>query len=439
MVSGYGYVLRCRRYGAGFLAAYQSLLQTERLDETQMRQLQEEKLAAIVDHAFQHVPHYRDLSRSLGISARDVTFETLPQALPILEKAQVRAEPERFRSEITSGHLLKINTSGTTGSPLEIACTPSVLRTNYAFFARFLSWHGINRTSRSATFAGRTLAHPDQAAPPFWRRNPAFHNIQFSSYHLSPRNLPAYVRQLEQWAPEFIDTYPSSGAILANYINQTGLSGRITPKVVITSSESLMEHQRVAMETAFSCPVRDQYGSAEMASFIAECELGTMHIAPEYGIVELIADRDDETEFGAEIIATGFINPTMPLLRYRTGDRAIQSRVKCACGRSFASLYRIVGRNDDLIITPEGAQIGRLDPIFKGAAGIIECQVVQEKVDSVKLRAVLAPGVGVEALDPVMAQLRLRLPVSMSISIDLMPSLPRGRNGKLRAVVSLLN
>jgi phenylacetate-CoA ligase len=438
LTAGFGWLIRYRRFGPGYREALEHLNNSQFLSADELRKLQQERLSAITRHAFCHVPHYRDYAKAHGLTPADVTLDTLGQAMPILEKDEVRADPKRFVSEVNVWRRLKINTSGTTGSPLTVVCTPRALRVNYAFFARFLGWHGVTPWSRSATFAGRVLVSQEQRFPPFWRGNPALRDIQFSSYHLSPRNMPHYLRRLEEWVPELIDTYPSSGVAVAAYLIQSGWSGRIRPKVVVTSSETLFNHQREAMEDAFACPVRDQYGSAEMVAFASECEHGTLHVSPEYGVLEVVPVTGTAPGIGGEIVATGFINPDMPLIRYRIGDQAILSDRACPCGRHFPVLATITGRTDDIILTPEGTRVGRLGPVFKGAEGVLECQIVQESLHSVIVRAVVRPGHGLESLTPVLKQLHRRLPRSMTVSAELVSSIPRSRNGKLRAVVSMV-
>jgi phenylacetate-CoA ligase len=438
IVAGYGYMLRGRRFGGVHRKSLESLLRTQYFSSEAILELQQRGLTKVVEHAFAHVPHYRDLARKHQLKSSDITLMTLRELLPVLDKAQIRAEPERFISEAPAEKLLTINTSGTTGTPLEVACTRTALRQNYAFFSRFLEWHGVSYKSRSATFAGRPIVPQAQQKPPFWRVNPAFNNVQFSSYHLSPRNLEHYVRKLAEWAPEMIDSYPSSIGTIANYIIATGQEGRVRPRVIVTSSETLLDHQRAAIESAFACSVRDQYGSAEMVAFGAECEFGTTHIAPEYGVVEIVPHTGASISDGGRLVATGFINTAMPLLRYDTGDEAIPEATPCPCGRTFKSIRKILGRVDDVILTPEGTRIGRLDPIFKGSRGILECQIVQQQIDQVIIRAVLADGASPDVVTPVARQLERRLPPSMKICIECVPDLPRSRNGKLQAVLSMI-
>src|SRR6185437_7676900 len=127
----------------------------------------------------------------------------------------------------------------------------------------------------------------------------------------------------------------------------------IRPVAVITSSETLSADVRRTIEDAFACPVFDHYGAAEMAAFITQCAAGAYHCNSDYGVVELLRDGHAVApgEMG-EIVATGFINPVMPFIRYATGDLAVRGAARCPCGRGFPILRRILGRMDDVLITP---------------------------------------------------------------------------------------
>ena len=164
-----------------------------------------------------------------------------------------------------------------------------------------------------------------QVEPPFWRKNWVMRNTLFSSYHISERNLGAYVDELKKIEPVFIDSYPSAIFSIGKFLLDRGIEAGIAPKAIITSSETLLDNQREVIEKAFHSRVFDQYGSAEMVGFINQCEKGSYHINPEYGIVEIIKEDGEPAKDGepGELVCTGFVNSTMPLIRYKTGDSAI--------------------------------------------------------------------------------------------------------------------
>ena len=52
-----------------------------------------------------------------------------------------------------------------------------------------------------------------------------------------------------------------------------------------------------------------------------------------------------------ELVLTNLGRTAMPLIRYRTGDRVVLTRGRCACGRSFARIEGgVLGRVDDMLI-----------------------------------------------------------------------------------------
>ncbi len=95
-----------------------------------------------------------------------------------------------------------------------------------------------------------------------------------------------------------------------------------------------------------------------------------------------------------ELVGTGFNNASMPLIGYRCGDlvRPAPSKERCACGRWFPLIERIVGRVDDSIKLPDGRSLGRLDHLFKGVEGILEAQIRQDRLDALTIRVVPSGG-----------------------------------------------
>jgi phenylacetate-CoA ligase len=313
---------------------------------------------------------------------------------------------------------------------------------NYAFFERFKRWAGISEKARGVTFAGRVFVSPSATKSPFWRYNYFGNNLQCSSYHLLDKNLLAYYEAMRDFRPDFVDSYPSSIYLLANYIREKNLP-RLKVKAVITSAETLLTYQRSIIEQALSCKVFDQYGNAEQAAFICQCEAGSYHVNSEYGIVEFInplTQMDAKLGEPAELICTGFTNRAMPLIRYRIGDVGILSKKLCPCGREFPVVETISGRLDDFIMTKDGTKIGRLDPVFKGVGEtIVESQIAQTDYDALVLRIVRGRNYSESDGFRIREEIHKRTRYQFKIAIEYLDSIPRGRNGKFRAVISQVN
>ena len=438
MVAVRGWQLKRLRFGEDFVRHSAFLERSQFFSKSEIREYQERRLREVMVHCQNHVPHYQRQMRTNRITAEDVSIDNLGEHFPVLAKEDVRGSGREFLSTAYRGdHLVKINTSGTTGSPLNVAATRTAIQHNYAFFARFLAWAGVGVGQKSATFAGRVIISPHQTKPPFWRRNPTLNNTLFSSYHISDDTIPAYLEELDRSNPSFIDSYPSAIFAVAQYINLHSVPHGIRPKAIITSSETLLSHQRIEIEKAFHCPVFDQYGGAEMVAFIAQCEHGTYHMNPEYGLLEVI-DHDGksvgEGEAG-QLVCTSFLNLAMPLIRYRIGDSVVMGDRTCGCGRNFPVVWAIAGRTDDFIVTPDGRYVGRLDPVFKGMQHIKESQIIQERTDLITVRIVREPGFRDETARELVEALKQRLG-NMTVNIEYCDRIPRTAAGKFRSVVS---
>lgn len=435
LVSAYGATLRRRRYGGEHDEHLAAIRTTPWLPAQDQERKQLERLNACLQAARASVPFYKE-----RIPAQTLQSLAGMPAIPLLSKRDVlSAGSAMLTKDSYRETLLTVNTGGTTGTPLSVTCTRTALRRNYAFFVRFLESAGVPPRSRVATFAGRVLLPPGTSGPPYWRHNLAGKAMLFSSYHIGPSTVQEYADALARYQPLVIDAYPSSIAPIARHLLRSG-DKRIRPRAVITSSETLAPEDADAIAAAFACPVVDHYGSAEMVALITQCREGSYHINSDYGVVELL-DGGRPVAVGEEgdIIATGFINPVMPFIRYITGDRAVRGPdTPCACGSSFPRVERIVGRADDVLITPEGHHVGRLDPIFKAMSSLDETRIVQDASDHVRVEIVSRQALSETETAILREGLRNRLGPSMRIDFVRVPEIERSPSGKLRSVVNLV-
>lgn len=434
----YGAILYRERYAPPWKKYYQYLLETQFMSDEEIDRMQISLLKGMVVHAIDHVPHYQKTIQLKREDLRNFNSMEMLEELPILEKTEFRESAETcISSYYDKEKLIRIGTSGTTGTPLTIYISREARKMNYAFFERSKLWAGIKGFERSITFAGRPIVPAQQKGPPFWRSNVLFHNTLFSSYHLSRENLSYYVDRIRKIQPCFIDSYPSSISIIAKYIIENKI-GDIRPKAIITSSETLLDDERENIEKAFGCPVYDQYGSAEQVVFACQCKKGSYHINPEYGFVEVLDGNNKPLKKGmlGEFACTGFVNRAMPLIRYKIGDMGILSDRTCDCGCNFPLIEKICGRTDDILITPDGKYVGRLDPVFKGVGHTIrEAQIIQEKLDLITILVVKAPGYADKDGEHIVKELEKRMGPGMHYAIRFVDSIPKTETGKFRTVV----
>ena len=90
---------------------------------------------------------------------------------------------------------------------------------------------------------------------------------------------------------------------------------------------------------------------------------------------------------------------------------------------------------DDLVRATSGALVGRLDHVFKGLTSIVEAQIVQREDSSIIVRLVAGDGFGEAVRRALIGNIRERLG-NLRVDIEEQDRIPRGPNGKFRAVVS---
>lgn len=437
--SYYGLLTYSRKNGRFYRNHFDTLTKTQWLSTQELLKLQEEKVLKFIQYAYNCVPYYNHLFKESSLALSDVRCLGDITKIPILTKEIVRQNMEALISKgFRKKDLVRTHTSGTTGKALELFLSKECYQREYAFNWLHRSWGGVDRKKdRVATFAGHSVIPIMRMKPPFWVHNLYERQLLFSSSHLSKRNLPYYVEKLDKFQPDFIHGYPSSLYLIANYLLEHDI-GTIRPKCVVSASETIFEHQRQTIESAFDCRLLMWYGNAEMCANIVECPDGGLHIKHEHSYVEFLDENYEPVEPGkpGRMVCTAFGNYAMPLIRYEIGDVAIPLYRECICGRGGYVVEKVVGREEDYIVTPDGRLVGRLDHIFKDTLNVEEAQLIQEMVGKLTVKIVRRPGYSKDDERMILDEARNRLGNSIKIELDYVDRIPRTLSGKFRFIVS---
>jgi phenylacetate-CoA ligase len=437
-----GTYLRMWRYSARTDRLVAEALERERWSAEQWAAWRDSRLGALLERAATRVPYYRAQWEQRRRNGDQATWELL-ENWPLLEKEPLRSSPKAFMADDRRPRaMFHEHTSGTTGTPIDLWFDRETVVEWYALFeARGRRWHGVSRHDRWAMFGGQMVVPVRQRHAPFWVWNAAFHQLYCSVYHLAPDLMPYYVAALRQYRVRYLWGYSSALYTLAQHMVESGEPPFEHVAVALTNAEPLYPHQRAAMEQAFGCPVRETYGMSEIAAAASECEHGTLHSWPEAGIIEVLPDAPQDSGAGSsgELVVTGLLNPHMPLIRYRTGDRGAlcSPLTRCACGRTLPALANVEGRMDDALVTLDGRRIGRLDPVFKSDLHLREAQIVQEEPDRIRVRYVPDAGFTDRTQSEIAVRIRERMG-DVRVDFERLDSIPRGANGKFKAVVQAM-
>ena len=436
----HGLYLRRWRYGPENERLEEQALERETWSAEQWRRWNEERLGYVLYRAATRVPWYREQWERRRARGSRASFELL-ENWPVLEKDVVRENPRLFvADDCDLRRMYHEQTSGTTGKPLDIWRSRAAVEQLYALNrVRIERWNGVSREMRWARLGGQLVTPVRQRRPPFWVWNGAMNQLYMSTYHLAPDLIPYYLDALVEYQIVYLAAYTSSLVALAHGVLQSGRKD-LRMRVVTTNAEPLHDDQRAVIAEAFQCPVRETYGLTEGVASASECGHGRLHIWPEFGTIEALADgRPAAPGESGELVCTGLLNADMPLVRYRVGDRGrlADPSEQCDCGRSLPLMASVDGRNNDVLITRDGRQVFWLNPVFYGLP-VRQSQIIQDSLDHVTVKVAPANGFGPHTTRVIDDRLRGRLG-DVNVTFDVVAEVPRTSNGKVQAVVCRLS
>lgn len=425
---------------------YLELKLTERLPREELRQLQLLKLQRTVQHAYAHVPFYREAMRGAGVHPEDI--ETLDDILrmPLLSKDDVRRFLyfDLFAENHRKREMLRIVTSGSTGEPLVTYADRYQLEMRFATTLRALEWTGWRFGDRQARLWHQTIGMTRRQAIReridawFMRR------LFVPAYEISSSTLEDYVSRIRRHRPVLVDGYAESLNFLAAFVREGGVPG-FSPRAIMSSAQSLPDRSRELIETAFDTRVFDKYGSREFSGIAYECEASRdHHVMDESYLVEILVDgRPARPGEIGEVVITDLNNYSVPLIRYRIGDLAVavDDRSPCACGRHLSRIGRIEGRTQAIVHCADGTWLpGTFFAHFlkEYDYAIRHFQVYQERAGEFTLRIVKNARFTQPTLDEILSDLQRYTGGQTRVEVEFVDEIPLSRTGKRSPVVSLI-
>jgi phenylacetate-CoA ligase len=341
---------------------------------------------------------------------------------PMLEKTALRAAPEAFRAP--GLHIcVRGSTGGTSGLPLRLVRSlPSVVA-EQAALDLVLERLGVRPgAERMAVLRADSIKDPADRSPPFWIFTHGGRRLVLSPHHLEPGTVAEYARVLREFQPQVLWVYPTALESLCRLLLGAGLQLGIP--CVHASSEVLGTHSWRLARLALNAPaIADYYGQAERVAFASAFAPGEYRFLAGYSRVELVPFAQEGASALYEIVGTSLWNLAMPLVRYRTGDLVrlpaswgAAELEEVACGaRPFSG---VLGRSGEFLLTPEGARITGINHFPREVANVQRIQVIQERVDQVRLLVLADAGYAPQDAERLLANVRAKLPPSMRVTVE---------------------
>ena len=269
-------------------------------------------LPDFVAQAFRTVPFYRVLG---GVPR---TFEAIPSfGREALQKEISSFVPDDLCLETMTAY----TTSGTQGSVLPVPTHPTVSSLLLVVTEAMLAKAGVSYPRGPGATAVALVGY-QQKTLTYASLSHHLEGAGFLKLNLAPhewRSPEDRARFLRDTSPHVISGSPYAFEKLSEIVPD------LRPAALVSSAVALHEgHARKLAET-FQCPVFDMVSMTESRGIAGRLwqEESWELLSPDL-YVEILGDNDEPLPSGevGEIVLTGGRNPYLPLLRYRTGDRA---------------------------------------------------------------------------------------------------------------------
>lgn len=423
-------ITRLRRDALPALRAARELESHDAWDHARLEAHARERLLAIVRHAAQASPYYREAFA--GIALDD---DLDPRALPTLDKQTVLdnwdaivTDPRLRLTDVQRGlegaaddelHLDSYRTMASGGTTGRRGVFVYGVEDWHEALGGMLRWTGDLMGLRPRLPRRRKVASIVAASPQHMTARMARSTDVGIHRFLrldARRPIAELVDALNLFRPEAVVAYASVAAMLAD----EQIAGRlqIVPRAVCGTSEVLTADMAARIGSAWGSTPFDCYGTTETGMLACDCDRHAgLHVFEDLVHVEVVDDDGRPVADGlpgSRILVTNLINRTQPLIRYELTDLVTISPEPCPCGRPYKLIEKIDGRTDDVLslAAPAGGEVTvhplvLRSPLAK-VAGLRQYRIVHDD-EGLHVEAVLMDGCGEQTRAEVGSRLRAAL------------------------------
>jgi len=396
-------------------------------------------------HSYVNVPYYSKTFQEINlINGNGIDLHKFYN-LPILTKDTIRKHHAKLISKDYMKRKWYYNSSGgSTGEPVRFIqdelYTKWINATNKYYYQDML---GIDEAhcrkvilwgSERDIFEG-TIGLKAKISN--WLTNTVFLN----SFRMTKEDMERYIKIINQYKPELIRGYAGSLYELCRFAEANNLK-IFTPKVLISSAETLTDYMREKIESVFGTKVYNFYGSREVNGIAGECREGSMHIFTFSNYVEVLDYHNLPVTEGEEgkIIVTNLHNYSMPLIRFEIGDTGILESRRCKCGNKLPILKKITGRITDHFIKKDGTVIHGeyFTHLFYLKDWVKTFRVIQEDYDKIRILVVSQGKVNEIEKKDIENKIKLVMGKDCKIHWEFLEEISKPKSGKHLYTQSLL-
>jgi phenylacetate-CoA ligase len=415
------------------------------LPREKIEAIRDRRVRGIVSYAAKTVPHYRELFAREGIDPREIRSAADLDRLPLLDKAQLRAEPERFVAEARRARgAVLFTTSGSTGTPTKIFQDRRMLLANLAFGERerepMIRLCGGSLRPKELHVSNERSAMKTVTA--FYEANTLL-PVRPRRRFVSPLDpIEEIAARMNAERPDILSAWGAFIGLFFKTVSARGIELH-PPKLATYGGETLPPGAREQIEGEFGVPVLSRYTAAEAFKIGFMCDRRTgFHLNEDLCHVRIVGRDGEAVATGAEgeVVISNLYNRATVLLNYRLGDVAAMSDETCPCGRTLKLMTELQGRLEDILTLPGGRFVHprAVWGALNANPHILQYQLVQHEPRRFELKLATVDEQAFESgRELAVAELERVLGPDATIAASRRGKLDDGGRGKFRPVVAL--
>lgn len=402
------------------------------LPEQELEALQKLKLQKLLNYASSNSRYYA----TVAWNKDDDVLKSL-KSFPVLTKSILRQQETNLLTKPIKDCIL-YETSGSSG----IATRVYVDKEEESLFRAIL----INWWEWTGYYLGKPILQtgitPERGLIKIFKD--FFTNtVYINAFYLKENEVLEVLQKVAGKKNMHFGGYASSLYVIAQIAERNGV--QIKFDAVISWGDKLFDHYKELIERVFNTTVFENYACNEGIMIGQKVDLPYFYIYTPSVFVEILDDKDNEVEDGTigRVIVTKLDGYAMPLIRYETGDLAVKlPRNKYPLSRKFGFplLERVIGRDTDIIKTPEGNSliVHTFTGIFEFYKEIEQFKIIQRNIDSITIEYIPAISFKPEVLATIEAVIRTRAKTTMRIDWQKVNHIAPTKSGKPQIIVNEL-
>lgn len=359
------------RYGKKYVSFLKKLNLYKSLNYDSAKLLQLNYLREILTYSKNNVPYYKNLFEKINFDTNIKSFDDLKK-IPILTKDDVIKNFDSLISNSFKGKKYKMNTSGTTGKRMTILGSDELFKIECAFITNSFNDHGAKIYTDHSIWIRR---YSPKKGDPLFMDDFELNRTYMSAFDLNDKTVENYVNFINKKKSKILVSYPSTLYYLSVLCKKHNLKLKYIEQIH-GASEVCLPQWKDEIKKNLNLDIKMHYGQVEKVSFAHQDS------SDDYYRENLLYGYNEFLEDGS-LIATGFHNYVMPLIRYQTNDKFKLLENPVLDGAFPKTIESILGRNGDMLISESGAFVPAVNfySFMSKYEEVDMFQILQKKID----------------------------------------------------------